>query len=198
VLCGVGVDADYDAGKADITRIQEELEQHLRDMRRQTGLNDLKYWGNNKDRYQIEVDINKCNRIPSSWTTKSQKKTHRRYRTDVIEEKLIELQEAEDRVEVAQKDTLRKIFGKFDDHSHVWLDALTCMSTLDALLAMAQVSASPNYVWPVFLAPTMSNHTTSGGSYVPPTLEVTEGRHPMLEHVFTQRCVHIEIVTVYI
>ena len=128
-------------------------------MKKQIGINDIKYWGSNKDRYQIEVEMNKCNRVPSEWISKSQKKTHRRYRTEFIEEKLIELTDAEDRIAIAQKDTLRKIFEKFDQHSNIWQDAITCISTYDALLSMAYVSSSPNYTWPVFLNPTI---TTNG------------------------------------
>jgi DNA mismatch repair ATPase MutS len=55
------------------------LESHLRDVRKQLGVNDLNYWGTNKDRYQIEVPMAHANKVPRDWTSKSQKKTHRRY-----------------------------------------------------------------------------------------------------------------------
>lgn len=74
----VSVDVEYDEALADITRCEEALVEHLRDMKRKTGLNDLKYWGSNKDRYQIEVEIGKASAVPSSWMARSQKKTHRR------------------------------------------------------------------------------------------------------------------------
>lgn len=172
------MDQDFDTAKADIARIEQELEQYLRDMKAKTGMNDLKYWGSNKDRYQIEVDIAKSSRVPSDWSAKSQKKTHRRYWTPLIERKLAELMDAEDRIEVAQKDTLRKIFEKFDENRNIWSDAVICASTLDALLSMAQVSASPQYTWPVILSPEESSV---------PTLNIREGRHPMLEFTFAQR-----------
>ena len=151
-------------------------------MKKKTGLNDLKFWGTNKDRYQIEVDITKCSRVPSDWTTKSQKKTHRRYWSPFIEQKLAELLDAENRIELAQKDALRKIFEKFDEHRHTWNDAVLCCGTLDALLSIATVSSSPNYTWPVILDPSTTDI---------PTLHIYEGRHPMLEHVFAQRCVSL-------
>ena len=82
----------------------------LKEMKIKTKISDLKFWGTNKDRFQIEVPIASCNKVPSEWTTKSQKKTHRRYWTPVIEELLGDMIQAEDREKEAQKDTLRKVF----------------------------------------------------------------------------------------
>jgi DNA mismatch repair ATPase MutS len=172
------VDSEFDAAKRDIANIEMALDNYLVEMKRKTGLNDIKYWGNNKDRYQIEVDITKTSRVPSEWTAKSQKKTHRRYRTSFIEDKLLELVDAENRVEAAQKDTLRKIFEKFDENRKIWNDAVQCIATIDALLSIATVSASPNYTW----AEMIPNDSKSL-----PILNIQEGRHPMLEAVFSQR-----------
>ena len=77
-----------------------------------TKINDLKYFGSNKDRFQIEVPISSCNKVPAEWTTKSQKKTHRRYWNSTIEDFLATMIEAEDREKEAQKDTLRRVFEK--------------------------------------------------------------------------------------
>jgi DNA mismatch repair protein MSH6 len=107
-----GVDPEYDQAKADIARLEGALEEYLREMKRKTGINDLKYWGTNKDRYQIEVPINSIGKVPKDWTSKSQKKTHRRYWTPLIEETFAEMVEAEERMATAQKDTLRRIFEK--------------------------------------------------------------------------------------
>ena len=107
-----GVDPDYDQAKADIADTDRSLEEYLKEMKLKTKITDLKYWGTNKDRFQIEVPINSCNKVPSEWTTKSQKKTHRRYWTPVIEELLGNMMEAEDREKEAQKDTLRRVFEK--------------------------------------------------------------------------------------
>lgn len=174
----LSVDQDFDTAKADGARIEKELEQYLREMKAKTGISDIKYWGSNKDRYQLEVELSRTSRVPADWSAKSQKKSHRRYWTPFIEEKLAELMDAEDRVEAAQKDTLRKIFEKFDENRHIWSDAVVCASTLDALLSMAQVSSSPHYTWPVILSP---------DECTVPTLDIREGRHPMLEFTFTQR-----------
>ncbi len=91
-----GINPDYDKAKADIGNIESALQNYLKDMKKLTNLPELVYWGNNKDRYQIEVPMNKTNKIPSNWITKSQKKTHRRYVTPVIEELFDKLVHAEE------------------------------------------------------------------------------------------------------
>jgi len=44
-----------------------------------------------------------CNKVPSHWKSKSQKKTHRRYWTKEIEDKLASLVKAETELADAQK-----------------------------------------------------------------------------------------------
>lgn len=119
-----------------------------------------------------------CNKVPREWTSKSQKKTHRRYWTSEIERLLALLTAAEERVDAATKDTLRRLFEKFDNNKKVWSDALVCTSILDALISLVVVSSAPNYIWPEVLGP----DAASG-----PFLDIQEGRHPMLEHSFAQR-----------
>lgn len=107
-----GVAPDYDQAKADIADTERSLENYLKDLKVKTKISDLKYFGSNKDRFQIEVPISSCNKVPAEWTTKSQKKTHRRYWNSTIEGFLATMMEAEDREKEAQKDTLRRVFEK--------------------------------------------------------------------------------------
>ena len=115
-----GVDAEYDRAKGTIGEVERALEEHLREMKRATGIQDMKYFGNNKDRYQLEVPIAQSSKVPKDWQPKSQKKTHRRYRTPEIEDLFARLVEAEEAMGLAQKDTLRRVFEKFDESRQVW------------------------------------------------------------------------------
>lgn len=170
-----GVNAMYDKGVADVKAAMTDLESHLKDLKKETGISSLCFFGNNKDRFQVEVPMASVNKIPSDWTCKSQKKTHRRYYTPRIEQLFKELQEAEGRIAVAQKDTLRSIFERFDQKSLVWFQALECASKLDALLALAHVSSAPGYCWPQMI------------SSESPLLTIVDGRHPMLDQVLSER-----------
>lgn len=174
-----GVDPEYDAAKADIATLETALQDYLREMKRVTNINELVYWGSNKDRFQIEVPISKTSRLPADWMTKSQKKTHRRFHTPVIVDLFEKLQGAENRMLTAQKDTLRRIFEKFDDNQQVWRLGVTCISTLDALMSLALVSSAPNYTWPV-----MRSRADVGFSS---SICIENGRHPMLEQTLNEK-----------
>lgn len=175
-----GVNVDYDRAKDDISRCEKELDEYLHTMKKKIGVSDLKYFGSNKDRYQIEVAMNQCSKVPSDWMSKSQKKTHRRYRTVFIENKFNELVHNEERLLIAQKDTLRSIFEKFDISRHIWSDAVTCLALLDALSALSIVSSFPGYCRPEI-------QSLSADDDYEPKLHITAGRHPMLEYSMLQR-----------
>ena len=161
----------------------KEMDEYLLEQKRETGISDIKFWGTNKDRFQLEVPMAQCNKVPSDWSSKSQKKTHRRYWTPRIEELLAELTESETRLADAQGDTLRRIFDKFDESRDVWRSALACLALLDALSSLASVSSSPNYTWPQLrervAAP--SDAKEADVEVDAPVMEIEQGRHPMLE-----------------
>jgi len=54
-----------------------------------------------------KVPISQCGKLPKDWVSKSQKKSHRRFWTPVIVDKLGQLVAAEEKLATAQKDTLR-------------------------------------------------------------------------------------------
>ena len=69
-----------------------------------------------KFRYQLEVPEKSLERnTPDDYHLKSQRKGFKRFRTDFIEERLLELGEAEERRDAALKDTMRNIFHIFDE-----------------------------------------------------------------------------------
>jgi DNA mismatch repair protein MSH6 len=177
-----GKDEDYDQAKADVVELEKCFEEYLKEQKRETGISDLAYFGSNKDRYQLEVSIKKTGQIPKSWSSKSQKKTHRRYWTPYIEETLARLVESEDRLKEAQMDTMRRVFEKFDHSVRLWSTAISCMSLVDALLALASVSSAPNYTWA-----TMVPHNSSGVDGNIAVMDIRGGRHPMLERAMEDR-----------
>lgn len=173
-----GVNPDYDEAHADLNQATLNLENHLKEMKRSTGINDLKFFGSNKDRYQIEVLKANSSKVPEEWSTKSQKKTHLRYWTPEVEHSLLpQLVKAEERLASAQNDTLRKIFERFDSSREVWSQAVSCIALLDALLSLTSVSSLPEYVRPQIVS-----RTEQGAM-----LRVKDGRHPMLESALMLR-----------
>ena len=186
-----GVSKEYDDATADMAELHVWFETYLRDQKQATGINSLQYWGTGKDRYQMEVPMDKCSKVPSNWESKSQKKTHRRYWTPKVQAKLAELTEAEGRMDAAQKDTLRAIFAKFDDSHAVWSVAVACVALLDALLSLAFISSLPNYCWPDIRRAEAGNGVDAAPSA---ELRIVAGRHPMLEHTLSNQSSDAEYI----
>jgi DNA mismatch repair protein MSH6 len=174
-----GINPDYDVAMANIEEIKREFDVYLKEMKKTTGINDISYFGNGKDRYQLEVPIGMSSKVPHNWNSKSQKKTHRRYWTKFIEDKLSELQQQEEVALVAQKDTLRNIFEKFDSSRPIYERAVSSIALLDALLSLVTISSLPGYVWP-----NVVRKEQVGGV---PMIEIKGGRHPMLEYTLQQK-----------
>jgi DNA mismatch repair protein MSH6 len=175
-----GKDEDYDQAKADVSELEKCFVEYLKEQKRESGISDLTYFGTNKDRYQLEVSIKKTSQIPEDWTSKSQKKTHRRYWTPYIEETLERLMESENKLKEAQMDTMRRVFEKFDQSIGLWSTAISCMSLVDALLALASVSSAPNYTWATFVPPQESGDDLA-------VMDIRGGRHAMLERAMEDR-----------
>lgn len=175
-----GKDVDYDEAKADVAELEKCFEEYLKEQKRALGISELAYFGTNKDRYQLEVPIKKTSQVPKNWSSKSQKKTHRRYWTPYIEETLARLVESEDRLKEAQMDTMRRVFEKFDQSIALWSTAISCISLVDALLALASVSSAPGYTWATFVPPSCSEDALA-------VMDIRGARHAMLEKVMESR-----------
>jgi DNA mismatch repair protein MSH6 len=173
-----GVDTQYDDALSDVADIERSFEEYLKEQKRATGLTELCYFGTNKDRYQLEVPMAKVSRVPKDWSSKSQKKTHRRYWTSFIESNLVSLVQAEEKLAYAQKDTMRRVFERFDLNRNIWRAAVSCVGIVDALLSLVSVSSLPGYASPQI----MTRAGTAG-----PQLEIVGGRHPMLEQSLAER-----------
>lgn len=78
-------------------------------------LQQVSYVGTGRNRYQLEVPDSATKRVPSSYEVTGQRKGFKRYVTEESKAMLATLMEAEDRQVAALKDTMRKIFSKFDE-----------------------------------------------------------------------------------
>jgi DNA mismatch repair protein MSH6 len=73
-----GVDAEYEAFNEKLKQIDEELKQHLREMRNMFNC-EVKYIGNDKKRYQIEISEKSSKKVPSNFELTSSRKGFKRY-----------------------------------------------------------------------------------------------------------------------
>ena len=59
-----GVNNNYDSAKSEIQELESKLEAYLKEQKAALGIHDLKYFGSNKDRYQLEVPMGQVNKVP--------------------------------------------------------------------------------------------------------------------------------------
>jgi DNA mismatch repair protein MSH6 len=177
-----GINPEYDTAMQTIANIQQSLQSYLQEMKRTTGIFDMVYFGTGKDRYQLEIPMNQVPKVPGDWQSKSQKKTHRRYWTTFLNDTVTQLLQAEEQAQAAQQDTLRQLFATFDQYQLLWRQVGRTMSIFDALCALKRVSQAPAYTWPDIQDPFSASSTSTDGV----SLEIINGRHPMLEQSLQQ------------
>ena len=134
-----GVDDAYDKACDEISEVKQKLEDYRKSQEEQLKCK-IKYVDMMKDRYLLEISESAASRVPNTYEVKSQRKGKdpvRRFWTPRIESYLEELATAEQKREEALRDSTRALFQRFDAHRGAWNAAVTCMSILDALLAMA-------------------------------------------------------------
>ncbi|CAN0483448.1 unnamed protein product, partial [Scytosiphon promiscuus] len=107
---------------------------------------------------------------PAEYELKSKKKGWMRFWTPFIKEKLQELTIAQQQLDEAQKDQMRRLFATFDGHRDLWASAVRCLAHLDALLSLADVSAQPGFSRPQFYE----------GAATPSFIRLKNARHPCL------------------
>lgn len=174
-----GVDEDYDQAIQDVKSMQGKLDLYLDKQRKRLGCSSIKYWGTAKNRYQLEVPEAALSRhIPEEYELQSSKKGFKRYWTPVITDMLAELTDAEDRRDSALKDSMRRVFHKFDENYRQWNQAIQCLAVLDVLISMAQYSLGGEDIMcrPEFVEPSTN---------IKPFIAIQNGRHPCIMRTFS-------------
>ncbi|XP_065063209.1 DNA mismatch repair protein Msh6-like [Rhopilema esculentum] len=184
ILPKKGVHEEYDRALEDINAVERDLDDYLEKQRKRLGCRAITYWGNGKFRYQLEVpEKNLARNTPDDYHLKSQRKGYKRFRTDYIEEKLLELCDAEDRRDSALKDTMRNVFHIFDEKYKSMEGALQCISVLDCLMSLAIYSSNADGV--TCRPEILLTSTHEGNENVTPFIEIRNSRHPCISRTFT-------------
>ncbi len=102
-----GVDPDLDAAEAELEQIKQELAEYLKEQKRHFGC-DVKYWGTGKNRFQLEVPVEKVGRAGGDYELASGTKKLKRYVTAETKEFLERQISAENDREKALLDIQRK------------------------------------------------------------------------------------------
>ena len=163
-----GVDKELDEANEELSQIKRELDQYLKEQKQHFGC-EVKYWGTGKNRFQLEIPLDKVKRAGSEYTLASGTKKLKRYITDETKEFLARQTAGELCKEAALQDIQRKMFHQFSQNAEVLRKGIGCVSLLDSLLSLAAYSSS--------LETSCFPEVTDGL----PFIDVKVGSHPCLD-----------------
>ena len=177
-----GVDEQFDSSLEAIERIEAELQDYKEDicanvLRSSSARSNWKYVNtkpDSRDKYLIELPANVS--VPDDFILKGKRgkgfKQVNKYRTQVVEELVQELEQALDTVAERKARGMELIFAKFDSMRDLWGAASQAISMLDALNSLAKTASQPGYS-----RPTILECPPDTG----PSMTVVQGRHPCVE-----------------
>ena len=169
IIPAQGVDQELDDANEQLHQIKRELDDYLKNQKQHFGC-EVKYWGTGKNRYQLEIPLEKVKRAGTEYTLASGTKKLKRYTTDETKDFLARQTAREVEKEAALLDIQRKLFYQFSQNAEVLRQAIGCVSSLDALLSLAAYSSSLE----VSCFPTFVEREV-------PIVDVKMGSHPCMD-----------------
>jgi len=174
ILPKKGTNYQYDAAAAEIKNVRDNLEEYLRQLKRELGSNNISFKGSGNKRFAIDVpEAVSKNIIPKDFVHAGQRKGYRTYRSPQADRLLAAIIEAELKRDKAEADTLMIIFRIFKNDYQIWYKAVKFVSDIDCLLALANFARSAQSDGPIC----RPQVTPPNGS---PSLEIVNARHPSL------------------
>ncbi|KAJ7098058.1 DNA mismatch repair protein MSH3 [Mycena belliarum] len=155
-----------------IRTVEAEIEQELPAIRRTLNLPSLKWTSALGAEYLIEVKRSNKIPIPDSWLPAvSTTKQIARYHSPEVKAKLQERARWQESLQVQARKAFLDFLDEAVVHYAIMRDATNKLATADCLLSLAHVALRDNYVKPQFTDDDDNSDT----------LEIIDGRHPMVE-----------------
>jgi DNA mismatch repair protein MSH6 len=168
-----GVNKEYDESLQEIEDVKNELQTYLQQQRKRLNCKNVVYWGNGRNRYQLEVPEHI--EAPEEYELKSQKKGSLRYYTVTIENLLALLTAAEEKKDTSLRNSMKTIFNTFSQQFSLWDAAIRCIARVDVLVSMATYSAS--------IEGSSCRPRVIGGEA--PYIDIRQGKHPCITETFS-------------
>lgn len=162
-----GVDPELDELRNLVTHGKEALAAIQQREIERTGIPSLKISFNNVFGYYIEVRNTHKDKVPAEWIRKQTLTAAERYITEELKEYEEKITGAEQKIDAIE----RRIFDALVEHTSRYIPAMKLnallMAQTDVVLSHSVVASEYNYTRPVIDDSTV--------------LEITEGRHPVIE-----------------
>jgi DNA mismatch repair protein MutS len=162
-----GFDADLDELHETATTGKDWIARFQADEVRRTGIASLKVGYNQVFGYYIEVTNAHASRIPPDYQRKQTLKNAERYITPELKDWEEKVLNAQERIHAREYELFVQLRDLVAAQTQRLLQTADVLATLDALAGLAELAAQRGYCRPELVDE--------------PTLEIREGRHPVLE-----------------
>ncbi|THH32610.1 hypothetical protein EUX98_g1558 [Antrodiella citrinella] len=138
-----GQDEEYDAVQEEISGLEQELDDALKKLQKQTKIK-MQYWHSSigtKEIYLVQTSSSE-KEIPKNWTKSASTKAYCRWVVPSIQTTIRSLKEARENRNTAAKAFKNRLFVEFDTDRDVWLRAVRVLSELDCLFSLAKASSA--------------------------------------------------------
>ncbi|KAF8252779.1 hypothetical protein K440DRAFT_652656 [Wilcoxina mikolae CBS 423.85] len=165
---------EYDAiveHKLGITAVEADLEEHKKDISKQLKGKKINYITVSGVEYLVEVPNDKASlkNVPANWAKISGTKKVDRYHTPQIMAMIRERDQHKESLAAECDKAFKRFLAQISNKYQEFRDCVQSLAVLDCILSLAAVANQPGYVKPEFTSETV--------------IEVTEGRHPMVEQL---------------
>lgn len=193
-----GVDEEFDAAREKVETIEQQLQQHLEDLKEEVGISDMAYATVRNKEYLIEIPRTPKNeaaikRHKSTFIPINDTKSVGRYWTPTISALFADLEKARTDLERCRLGLFARNQQKFSENHREWSLAVACMAEVDCLHSLAITSSSlgepvcrPTFVEAkeaFFEAEEMRHPCISpkiGDEFIPNTLRVGHPHQPLI------------------
>uniref|UniRef100_A0A914XGZ6 DNA mismatch repair protein n=1 Tax=Plectus sambesii TaxID=2011161 RepID=A0A914XGZ6_9BILA len=167
-----GLDDEYDDICDKIVSCEKDLEDYLKQQRKKLDCNKVCYFGNGKNRYQLEVPDALERKMGHEYDFKSSRKGFKRYSTAEIDKMFKALTNVEAERDVSLRDVMRRVFADFDKRYSKWSSIVERVGTFDVLLSLTKyaLTCGLHVCRPEFID--SPDHQ--------PLIEIRAGKHPGL------------------
>jgi DNA mismatch repair protein MutS len=170
-----GQNSRLDDLRQTVAHNQEWIAQLEQTERQKTGISSLKIRFNQVFGFYIEVSKTNLSNVPDYFYRKQTLVNAERFITPELKEHEEIILTAKSETDEIEYQFFLKLLMYVADHVHQIQDALQAVAELDCLVGLAEVARQKHYCRPTFLDDS--------------SLEITDGRHPVVEAVLTDRFV---------
>ncbi len=166
-VMAAGVNAELDELRSIANGGKSHLEEMLQRHQEETGIPSLKIDSNNVFGYYIEVRNTHKDKVPEHWIRKQTLVNAERYITEELKTYEAKIFGAEERIAVLEQELFVALVKKIMPYIGAVQKTAAALAEMDCLLGFAELAVKNNYVSPEL----NQGHT----------LEIKQGRHPVIE-----------------